>query len=76
MAAATRSIAPNPRDIARAVEDLRAPWHALHMAASGISASLAADAADTNGVYFLLSAVASQFDQVIARLEYLMEPQS
>lgn len=71
MAAALPS--SNPRDLARAVEDLRAPFQALQMAASGIAASMHANTADSAGVYFLLEAVSRQFDQVIGRLESLTE---
>jgi hypothetical protein len=71
MAAAARAFAPDLRTLSRAVEDLRAPYHALQMAAAGITAGLHAGTADDNGVHYLLQAVAGQLDQAIAQLEAL-----
>lgn len=69
MAAANRAFAPDPRTLSRAVEDLRAPYHALRMAAAGISAGMHDGTANDSGVYHLLQAVAGQLDQAIAQLE-------
>ena len=71
MTASARTFAPDPRTLSRAVEDLRAPYHALQMAASGISAGMHSGTAEESGVYHLLQAVAGQLDQAITQLEAL-----
>ena len=72
MNASTRPSTPDPRALARAVEDLRGPFHALQMAQAGIAAGMRIATASDDGVYFLLQAVADQFDNAIAKLEALM----
>lgn len=59
------------RELARAVEDLRAPYHALLMASSGITAAMSAETATVDGAYYLLEAVGKQLDAAITRLEAL-----
>lgn len=71
MTASARPFGPDFRTLSRAVEDLRAPYHALQMAAAGITAGMHAGTADDNGVYHLLQAVAGQLDQAITQLETL-----
>ncbi|ULU25280.1 hypothetical protein [Dyella terrae] len=71
MTASARAFGTDPRALSRAVEDLRAPYHALHMAAAGIAAGMHTGTADESGVYHLLQAVAGQLDQAIAQLESL-----
>lgn len=60
-----------PRELARAVEDLRAPCQALRMATDGIAAALHAQTATADGVYHLLEAVGQQLNDAVARLERL-----
>ncbi|SFR94297.1 hypothetical protein SAMN05216570_0962 [Dyella sp. OK004] len=74
MAVTSRTFAPDPRTLSRAVEDLRAPYQALQMAATGIASSLHTGSADESGVYHLLQAVAGQLDIAITKLESLTTP--
>lgn len=60
----------HPADIGRAVEDLRSTHSALVMAACGIAAILG-QAADEQGVYYLLMAVAEKMDRDVVALEEL-----
>lgn len=66
----------NPRELARAVEDLRAPYEALRMASSGIAAATRGGTATEQGVFWLLEAVGGQLDAAIARLEALARVES
>lgn len=61
--------ASSPRDVCRATEDLRAPLEALQMAASGIAAGMHANTVTSDGVYFLLLAIADQLESTIGKLE-------
>jgi len=59
----------DPRELVRAVEDLRCTHIALVMAAGGIAATLGRN--DDGGVYYLLSAVAEKMDRAVIQLEQL-----
>lgn len=61
----------SPTALARAVEDLRGPYHALLMASAGISAAIHAGTATEEGVFFLLEAVGDQLNTSLAKLEQL-----
>lgn len=62
---------PDPRELARAVEDLRCTHKALVMAAGGIASTLHSSGRDDGGVYYLLIAVAEKMDRAVVKLEEL-----
>lgn len=64
----SRATVRRPIDMSRAVEDLRSTHSALVMAACGIAAAIG-QAADEQGVYHLLMAVADKMDRDVTALE-------
>jgi hypothetical protein len=67
----SRPNVPEPRELCRAVEDLRCTHSALIMAAGGIAATLHHSSGDDGGVYHLLMAVAEKMDRAVIQLEQL-----